>query len=143
MTTSKISRAVLILTALPALMIGAQALIDPQAVMDNVGQVLPNASSYNSARAVYGGMHLAFGLFFFYGAFRARREALRLLGLYTTGFIVGRLLSLVVDGSPNAFISSWMIIEGAMAVAAWWLYYRESRKISVAVEEKRYVMESA
>lgn len=107
--------------ALPTLMVGLTALFDPQTIMAQVDVLLDNNSAKSSTRAIYGGMHLAFGLFFLYGAFRAQKEALWVLFLYGAGFVLGRFLSLVMDGSPNSFISTWIFVETATAVAAGFL----------------------
>lgn len=117
-----ITKIFLIVVAIPTLMVGIQAFFDPQAIMDNVDVILGNNSGKSSTRAIYGGMHIVFGAYFIYGAFKAQREALLILGLYCTGFVLGRFYSLAVDGSPNAFISTWIWVETALAVGAWWLY---------------------
>ena len=124
MSNNLITKIFLIVVALPTLMVGLQAFFDPQAIMDNVDVVLGNPSGKSSTRAIYGGMHLMFGLYFIYGAFKAQREALLMLALYTTGFAIGRFYSLGVDGSPNAFISAWIWVETILALIAWGLLIR-------------------
>ena len=110
----------LLLVAIPTLMVGLQGLTNPQAIMDNVDVILGNNSGKSSTRAIYGGMHLMFGGFFVYGAFKMQREALMVVALYTIGFVMGRVVSLVLDGSPNAFISTWIYVEAGIAVIATW-----------------------
>lgn len=124
MNHNLITKIFLLVVALPTLMVGLQAFFDPQAIMDNVDVMLGNPSGKSSTRAIYGGMHLMFAGYFIYGAFRAQREALLILALYTTGFAFGRFYSLVVDGSPNAFISTWIWVETALAVISWGLMTR-------------------
>lgn len=102
---------------------GIQALLDPQAVLAQVGITLDNASALSSMRAVYGGMHLVFGLFCLYGIFRNPAAPLMLVVLYTAGFTIGRLSGIVADGPPNAFVTTWMITEivsGLLAAGALW-----------------------
>ena len=91
--------------------VGIEALINPQAVLDAVGIMLTNPSAHSSMRAVYGGMHLAFGLFCFYGIFRDSATALKIIALYTSGFVLGRVSGIIVDGQPNEFVSTWLITE--------------------------------
>ncbi|MFZ2905408.1 MAG: DUF4345 domain-containing protein [Cyclobacteriaceae bacterium] len=100
---------------------GIETLINPHAVLAQVGIVLDNASALSSMRAVYGGMHLVFGLFCFYGIFRNPQAPLVLVILYTTGFVLGRLSGIIVDGAPNAFVMTWLITEvvsGTLAAGA-------------------------
>jgi hypothetical protein len=100
---------------------GIETLVNPQAVLSQVGIVLDNASALSSMRAVYGGMHLVFGLFCFYGIFRNPQAPLVLVILYTVGFALGRLSGMVADGAPNAFVITWLITEvvsGALAAGA-------------------------
>ena len=95
-----------------------EALINPQAVLAQVGIELTNPSALSSMRAVYGGMHLVFGLFCFYGIFRNQAGPLRLVLLYTLGFTLGRLAGIVLDGTPNQFVITWLVTEmvsGALA----------------------------
>lgn len=113
-----ISRIFLILMGLSALNIALQALADPQTVMDFVDVELGNITARNSIRALYGGVNLAFALFWLYAAFRAQREGLMLGALYTGGFALGRLLSIAMDGTPGAFAMQWLVVEGVFAVLA-------------------------
>jgi hypothetical protein len=110
-TINKVSLGFLLLMGLAFAKVGIEALIDPQAVLANVGIELNNASAHSSMRAVYGGMHLVFGLFCFWAAFKMRKEGLGLLVLYTLGFVIGRLSGVVADGSPNAFVTQWLMTE--------------------------------
>jgi hypothetical protein len=91
--------------------VGIEALANPQAVVDAVGISLNNASAFSSMRAVYGGMHLMFGLFCVYGIFRETRAALLLIALYTAGFTIGRLSGWAVEGAPNDFVTTWLFTE--------------------------------
>lgn len=132
MNHNLITKIFLIVVALPTLMVGVQAFFDPQAIMDNVDVILGNPSGKSSTRAIYGGMHLMFGAYFIYGAFKAQREALLILALYSTGFAIGRFYSLAVDGSPNAFISTWIWVESALALISWGLMTK-TKKTPVAL----------
>lgn len=124
MKAIKISATVfLALMGLAFAKVGIEALTNPQAVLANVGIELNNSSALSSMRAVYGGMHLVFGLFCFWGAYKMRREALGLVTLYTIGFVVGRLSGIVADGAPNEFVSQWLVTESvSLAIAAFLLF---------------------
>jgi hypothetical protein len=114
---------------------GIETLLDPQAVLDPVGITLDNTSALSSMRAVYGGMHLVFGLFCFFGIFRNQAAALTLVILYTIGFALGRLSGILLDGPPNPFVVTWLITEiasGALATWALMIVIREEDRTAVA-----------
>ncbi|MCK6692073.1 MAG: DUF4345 domain-containing protein [Thermoanaerobaculia bacterium] len=117
-THFQISRIFLILMGLSALNIALQALADPQTVMNFVDVELGNITARNSIRALYGGVNLAFALFWLYAAFRAQREGLILGTLYTGGFVLGRLLSIALDGMPGAFALQWLVVESVCAIGS-------------------------
>ena len=99
------------LMALAFCKVGIETLINPISVLANVGIELDNSSALSSMRAVYGGMHLVFGLFCAYGIFKQTRAALGLVVLYTTGFVIGRVSGVFMDGEPNEFVITWLITE--------------------------------
>lgn len=112
---------------------GIETLIDPQAVMNNVGIVLNNSSAESSMRAVYGGMHLVFGLFCVYGVFANVSAALGLVALYTAGFTIGRISGILVSGAPNDFVMTWLITEVVCGAIAGWLVFRSYAHRDVVV----------
>jgi len=119
MDTQKfIARIFLILLGLATLNIAVQAILDPQAIFDNVQVQLGNLTARNSVRALYGGVNLAFGMFWLVAAFRAQRTGLILALLYTGGFALGRILSMLLDGMPGAFAMQWLVTESVFALAA-------------------------
>lgn len=121
---NKVSLGFLLLMGLAFAKVGFEALIDPQAVLANVGIDLNNSSAHSSMRAVYGGMHLVFGLFCFWASFKMQKEGLGLLVLYTLGFVLGRLSGVIVDGAPNAFVSQWLITETISLAIALFLFIK-------------------
>jgi hypothetical protein len=106
------------LMALAFTKVGLETLIDPQSTMNGVGIELTNASASSSMRAVYGGLHLVFGIFCLWGAFYKRESALGLVCLYTLGYTIGRISGIVADGAPNEFITSWMMTEAISGLLA-------------------------
>lgn len=99
------------LMALAFAKVGLEALISPAAVLANVGITLETAAANSSMRAVYGGMHLIFGLYCAWGVLKTDKGPLVLLFLYTLGFLLGRTASLWLDGAPNDFVQTWFITE--------------------------------
>jgi hypothetical protein len=111
MLLKRITQVFLALMGLAFCKAGLEAMLAPQSVLSNVGIELTNASALSSMRAVYGGMHFVFGLFCFWGIFKSLGDPLKLVILYTTGFIIGRLISWSIDGTPNSFVITWLITE--------------------------------
>jgi hypothetical protein len=118
MKTYRISQVFLALMGLAFCKTGIGTLLDPQAVMNNVGIALNNPSAESSIRAVYGGMHLVFGLFCIYGIFKNPLQSLLLVVLYTIGFTIGRLSGILTGGAPNSFVVTWIIMEIACGLIA-------------------------
>ena len=126
MKNNRITQLFLGLMGLAFCKTGVESLIDPQSVMDNVGIMLNNSSADSSMRAVYGGMHLVFGLFCLYGIFSNAKTALILITLYTAGFTIGRISGILVNGMPNQFVMTWLITEvicGSVAVLLVFRHY--------------------
>ncbi len=120
MIKKRITQLFLGLMALAFCKTGIESLLNPHAVLANVGIVLENTSALSSIRAVYGGMHLVFGCFCLYGLLKDYKAALVLIILYTTGFVIGRVSGIVVDGAPNEFVITWLVTElvsGGIAVS--------------------------
>ena len=126
MNYTKIAKFFLLLIAIPTLLVGIGGLLDPQSIMDNVGQTLQTISAKSSTRAIYGGMHFFFALFFIYGAFNEQWDGIIMLVLYGSGFVIGLLVSLSSDGTPNEFISNFIIVEVLSAAISIWLYIKMS-----------------
>jgi len=122
MTVKRISQVFLGLLALAFCKTGIEALFNPQAVLANVGIDLNNAAALSSMRAVYGGMHLVFGLFCAWGIFKNQSAALLLVILYTSGFVAGRVMSWAADGTPNEFVVKWLATEAFSLVVCTTLF---------------------
>ena len=130
------TRIFLLLLALATLNIAVQAILDPQAIFDQVQVQLGNLTARNSVRALYGGVNLAFGLFWLYAAFQQQNTGLLLALLYTGGFAIGRILSLMMDGMPGAFAMQWLMVESIFALLAAVLLYwnrRNSARVASAL----------
>jgi len=111
MITRRVSQVFLAIMGIAFCKVGIEAMIDPQAVVSQVGITLDNASALSSMRAVYGGMHFAFGCLCFWSVLRRPEPALGLIALYTGGFVAGRASSILLDGVPNAFVVTWLATE--------------------------------
>ena len=75
-------------------------------------------------RGVYGGLHLAIGVFMLMGLFRQKwmRPALMLILLGTTGLLIGRVLTIIDTGGVGAFVYIVSALEFSAIVFGAWLY---------------------
>lgn len=117
----------LVVVGLAFLNVGVQAFINPQSVMDFVSVHLDNINARNSTRAFYGGVNLSFALFFLYGAFKMKREALLIALLYGGGFVLGRVYSIIAEGVPGPFILTWLCIETFLTIVSGMLLLKWSK----------------
>lgn len=100
--------------------LGSLNLFFPVAGMAGFEIQIAAVSALNEVRANYGGMHFAMGLLFVSGAFVAalRVPALLVVALFTGGLVLGRSLSLVLDGWPNLFVWGLFTLEALGFVVA-------------------------
>ncbi len=84
------------------LIVGALHLVNPQMMMREPGIELSTVNHLHVVRAVCGGAYLGIAALFLAGALKylEARAALAGVVLIFGGFALGRLVSLVVDGSP-------------------------------------------
>lgn len=113
------AKILLLLSGLVFAGVGLTSLVSPQTGVDPLGLQLVTINSLNEIRANYGGMHLLLGLFMLGGAVRDiwQRQALLIIALFTGGLVLGRVTSLLVDGTPDSVILSFLLIE---AVGCLW-----------------------
>ncbi|MEQ9363783.1 MAG: DUF4345 domain-containing protein [Leptospirales bacterium] len=102
-------------------LIGLSALIAPDLLAAPLGFALDNTSALNEFRANYGGMLLLLGMLTAAGGLRSQwhRPALYLLLCFTAGLVLGRLVSIVLDGAPGValYIFGGFELFGATAAA--------------------------
>ncbi len=75
-------------------------------------------------RGVYGGLHLAAGVFMLMGLFRQKwmKPVLMLILLGTTGLLVGRVLTIIDTGGVGIFVYTVSVLEFSAIVFGAWLY---------------------
>lgn len=118
---SLVGAATLLLIAAAFLAVGWLGLTTPHVLLDPVGIALPSmqaepvarATALSEARATYGGMHFAMGLFFLAGVLfgRVRGIALTVALVYLTGLVTGRGVSLALDGMPQPMALGLLVVE--------------------------------
>lgn len=102
MSRATARRILLVVTGLVFLGIAAGSLLAPATMAEPFEWTLEHPNSLNEFRAIYVGLWLAHAVLFFWAA---RRNDLPVLGdvaaLLLAGQVVGRLVSLLLDGLPD------------------------------------------
>lgn len=103
--------------------IGLGYVVAPQWMYGLYGITLDSVNEANMVRSAYGGVFVAVAVLFFMGALRATLEKAALIALLTfmSGFAVGRIVSVCVDGVPSWLVLSLIALEVCYAALAMWL----------------------
>ncbi len=103
--TDPLTRAGLLLVGLVYASVAVPGFLDPAGLLAEVGLEVHGPSAHNELRANYGGLMAALSITSFVGAFSAahRRPVLWLSWICFVGLVSGRVLSLILDGTPNSF----------------------------------------
>ena len=119
MLRERMNQAALGMAAVIFAWVGLNGLFAPAMITAPVELQAPSASAHNEIRANYGGMHLAMSALFVLGARSAtfRWTATVVLTLFSAGLVVGRLLSIVIDGVPNSFVMQLLVAEATAAAS--------------------------
>ena len=105
------------LTALVFLAIAVASLVAPHVMAQPLGLVLDNVNALSEFRAIYVGLWAVHAGLAGWAAWRPQRVLLGdIVGLLVAGQVVGRLLSVWVDGVPDASIWPPAIAEAIGAV---------------------------
>ena len=114
----KLAKAELLVAALVFLTFGLGFLVVPVQWASVVDIVIPTATARTDFRATYGGFEIGMGLFL--GACAMRADWVRLglvaLILVAAGFGVGRLVGILAEGTANALMLAFVILEWAIAL---------------------------
>jgi hypothetical protein len=72
-------------------------------------------------------LYLAFAAFWVYAAFdgRYRNPALLTVVLFPAGLVVGRILSVGLDGRPSGLLTFYLVAELVQAPLAYWVFRLE------------------
>jgi hypothetical protein len=103
--------------------VGGLGLLAPQILFDPTGLTLSSASAQAELRAVYFALFGGTGALLWWAVARPRyqRRALRVLSVVLAGFVVGRLVSIPLDGPPQGVALLNLVVECVGLVAAVWL----------------------
>ena len=127
MTLDRTSIITLYAVGVVFLIVALQGFLVPRLFMAPVEIELTNASALAEVRAGYGGCFGALACVFFLGARCEswRRSSLGVGGVVLSVFVMGRLLSLAVDGMPNLFSLGILAAEATGATACVWQWRKK------------------
>jgi len=132
MRQERFAQIVLLLTGIVFLLVGGTGLRTPEKIMGPLGVTLDGRPALNEVRANYGAAHLGLGIWFICGGLipRYRLGAIATVTAFVGGLVLGRLISLAVDGPPGPFVAMLFAVEfvGALAGLAAFLGLRRLRK---------------
>jgi len=125
---TKITRGFLLVSALGFLLIGINTFRDPLAALAGVELAVNTVSALNELRANYGGLQIGMALLLLTGLARPdmTRPALLTQTLLVGGLAIGRLVSIALDGPPNATVQGLLVLESVTALLSLALYCRNS-----------------
>lgn len=123
---TKITRGFLLVSALGFLLIGINTFRDPLAALAGVELAVNTVSALNELRANYGGLQIGMALFLLTGLIRPdmTRPALLAQMLLVGGLAIGRVVSIALDGPPNATVQGLLVLESVTALLSLALYAR-------------------
>lgn len=102
------------------LVVGALHLLAPQMMMQEPGIALTSTNHLHVIRAAYGGAYLGMAALFLWGLWRPalRPASLLAVAILFSGFALGRLISIALDGLPVGLYLGVLSAELFFAVLA-------------------------
>ena len=124
---TRLTQLFLLLSGLVFILIGVNTFRDPVAAMAGVELGVQSINALNEVRANYGGMQMGIGLLLVSAALMTwlTRPALLALSLVTGGLVVGRLMSIMIDGMPNSTVQALLGLEFFTTVIAIFLFTQQ------------------
>ena len=125
----RLTQIFLLLSGIGFMLIGINTFRDPIAAIAGVELGVQSINALNEVRANYGGMQMGIGILLFSAALLQwlSRSALLALSLITGGLVVGRLVSIMLDGMPNTTVQALLILEFVTTVAAIFLFFQHTK----------------
>ena len=119
-----IARGYLWLAAIVFVGLGISLLCWPTEILKRVEVKFDSPTAFADIRADYGGCIFGVGVFLVWCASHRHRvgNGLLCVGLVFSGYVIGRLLSLMIDGTPKRIIFILIAVEIVGAAMAFLLY---------------------
>lgn len=124
---TRLTQLFLLLSGMGFILIGVNTFRDPIAAMAGVELGVQSINALNEVRANYGGMQMGIGLLLISAALMTwlTRPALLALSLVTGGLVIGRLMSVMIDGMPNSTVQALLGLEFFTTVIAIFLFTQQ------------------
>jgi hypothetical protein len=122
----RIRQGVLLLSAATIVLVASLYGGVPDQFASTILGVEPNPSVLHLLRA-FMCLYLAFAAFWAYAVFDARYRgpALLTVALFPAGLVVGRIISVLVDGAPSSLLQFYLVAELVQAPLAFWVFRLE------------------
>ena len=119
-----IKQAALLLSAATIAVVASLYGIWPAWFAREVLDVVPTTPSVAGLLRAMMCLYLAFAAFWVYAAFdvRYRNPALLTVVLFPAGLVVGRVLSVGLDGRPSGLLTFYLVAELIQAPLAYWVF---------------------
>ncbi len=124
----KFNKVLLISASLGIGVVGLGYLISPQFMYGLYNIDITSTNQFNMVRGAYSGLFLSFSLLFFVGAINEKIEfpAMVSLFVFMSGFAIGRITSVVLEGMPGFRIIGLLLFELFYSICS--AYYLFSKK---------------
>ena len=101
-------------------LVGIGYLVSADSMYARYGIEILSINEYSMVRGAYGGLFLSFAALFLVGAVHERFTLSSLVALFTFmfGFAIGRIASLLIDGTPSQLIFSLLAFEVFYSLAS-------------------------
>ena len=109
--------------------IGVGYLISPELMYGLYDIEINSINEFNMVRAAYGGLFLSFSVIFFIGAINEKISLLSLVSLFAfmSGFALGRITSIIIDGAPSILIFGLLLCELFYSItSAYFIFFRHA-----------------
>lgn len=116
------------ISGLGILSVSAQAMLDPQSVMDLVQVKLENNDAYSSIRGVFGGVGFTLLAVFTWLVRKDRIAALGFIALFWGMYALSRMITMACEGALGDFGSQWLVIESTLSLLALGMFTAERSK---------------
>ena len=124
----QLKKGLLILAFVTICVIGLLYGVSPQWFFENLlaNSQAPSIDQTHIMRAVMM-LYIALGLFWLYSAFsdKYRDAGIVVLGVFCAGLVTGRIISVVVDGTPSPVLILYIVMELSLVPICIWLLKRD------------------
>jgi len=116
------------------------SLIDPERVLGIMSLSIDGLIGFSEARGNYGGLLTAVGVMTLVSAYRPawRQAVFLMLAFLNGGYVVGRLVSIAIDGSPGTTVLGVMMVEALLCTGSAHFYRSGGGSVAVRAREEHH-----